>query len=201
MIRAALALFEVTAEASYLDQALVWQRALDRHYADPESPGYFMTADDTQALVIRPKPTADDATPNANAVAAQNLLRLAALTGDDRFRQQADRLLEALSDPAAANPFMHCALLNAIDWRLRGAEIVITGGTAATPLASAALRLPFLDRTVLRVAHATALPASHPHYAKLSAAPAPAAFVCVAQTCSLPVTHPDQLATTVAAMR
>ena len=34
MIRAALALHEATGERSYLDRALAWQHALDRHYAN-----------------------------------------------------------------------------------------------------------------------------------------------------------------------
>jgi uncharacterized protein len=201
MIRAALALFELTADHTYLDHALTWQHALDQHYADPEGSGYFMTADDTTALVVRPNPTADEATPNANALCAQNLIRLAALTGEAAWLVRADRLIEVLRPAASANPFMHCALLNAIDLRVRGAEIVITGGDSAAALTAAALRLPFLDRSVLRVARADALTASYPHYAKLSAAPAPAAFVCVAQTCSLGVHSPDDLAATLAAMR
>jgi hypothetical protein len=201
MIRAALALFELTADQTYLDRALTWQHGLDQHYADPEGSGYFMTADDTAALVVRPNPTADEATPNANAVCAQNLIRLAALTGQAAWLQRADRLIDVLRPAASANPFMHCALLNAIDLRVRSAEIVITGGDSAAALTAAALRLPFLDRAVLRLPRPDAVPATHPHYAKLSAAPAPAAFVCVAQTCSLAVATPDQLAATLAAMR
>ena len=37
MIRAALALYEATGRPSYLDQALTWQRALDRDYANAET--------------------------------------------------------------------------------------------------------------------------------------------------------------------
>src|SRR5262249_40889134 len=35
MIRAALTLYEATAERDYLERALSWQTALDRHYANP----------------------------------------------------------------------------------------------------------------------------------------------------------------------
>ena len=38
--------------------------------------GYFLSADDAADLVVRPGATSDDATPNPNAVAAENLLRL-----------------------------------------------------------------------------------------------------------------------------
>ncbi len=87
MIRAALALFEATAKSEYLTQAMRWQAAFDRHYGDPATGGYFLTADDAEALIVRPNASADEATPNPNAVAAQNLLRFAALTGDLKLRQ------------------------------------------------------------------------------------------------------------------
>ena len=79
MIRAALVLYEATGEATYLKQALAWQRALDTHYRNPGNAGFFLTADDAEGLVVRPASTGDDAIPNPNAVAAQNLIRLAAL--------------------------------------------------------------------------------------------------------------------------
>ena len=146
--------------------------------ADPDSGGYYLSADDAADLLLRPHSTLDDATPNPNAVAAQNLVRLALLSGDDRWRQQADRLIEGILSAAERNLFGHVALLNAFDLRLRGAEIVTTG-QEADRFAQAALKLPFLDRIVLRAASAADLPAAHPVQDKLKAAPGSAAFVCV----------------------
>ncbi len=53
-----------------------------------------------------------------------NLVRLAALTGDDHWRAKADRLIEGIVSAQARNLFGHVALLNALDLRLRAAEIV-----------------------------------------------------------------------------
>ena len=100
MIRAALALYEATGRQSYLDRALEWQRALDRDYADAATGTYYLTAADAEGLVIRPAATTDEATPNHNAVAAQNLVRLAVLAGDDRWLQKADRLIAAVAPQA-----------------------------------------------------------------------------------------------------
>ncbi len=199
LIRAALALFEATAERRYLDQALTWQSALDAHYADPDTGGYYWSADDADDLLMRPHSTADDATPNPNAVAAQNLVRLAVLTGDDKWRVQADRLLENILAIAGRNLFGHVALLNALDLRLRGAEIIATGPDAER-FAQAALKLPFVGRIVLRARDASELPAAHPAQEKLKATSASAAFVCVGERCSLPVTEPEKIAETVAGM-
>jgi uncharacterized protein YyaL (SSP411 family) len=200
MIRAALALHEATGDRAYLERALAWQRAFDAHYADPDTGGYYLSADDASDLLLRPHSTVDDATPNPNAVAAQNLVRLAVLAGDDAWREQADRLIEGILSTAERNLFGHVALLNALDLRLRGAEIVLTG-PQADRFAQAALKLPFLDRIVLRAASAAELPAAHPAQEKIKAAQGSAAFVCVGERCSLPVSGPDQIAAAVTAMR
>ncbi|MCF8475625.1 MAG: thioredoxin domain-containing protein [Pseudolabrys sp.] len=200
MIRAALALFEATGERAYLDRALVWQRAFDAHYADSDTGGYYWSADDAGDLLLRPHATTDDATPNPNAVAAQNLVRLAVLSGDDNWRIQADTLLDGILAIAGRNLFGHVALLNALDLRLRGAEIVATG-LGAESFAQTALKLPFTDRIVLRAIATADLPATHPAQEKLTATIASAAFVCVGERCSLPVNEPNEIAQAVAAMR
>src|SRR6266540_3497194 len=150
MIRAALALYEATGEHDYLERALAWQGTLDRHYANPHTGGYFLTADDAEGLVARPSATTDDAIPNPNAVAAQNLVRLAAFSGQHAWRDQVDRLFAGIFG-VGENLFGHLALLNALDLRLRAAEIVVAGrGPRADELLAAALRQPFIDRIVLR---------------------------------------------------
>ena len=150
--------------------------------------------------MVRPASTSDDATPNPNAIAAQNLLRLAALTGDAQWRERADRLFDGVLSGAADNLLSHAALLNALDLRLNSAEIVVTGPDHSR-FAAAALRLPYLNRIVLRAPSAAALPAGHPAQAKIAAGAGSAAFICVGETCSLPVTNPEQIAATIKAMK
>src|SRR5689334_10304719 len=199
MIRAALALYEATGERPYLEHALSWQTAFDTHYADQDTGWYYLSADDASDLLLRPHSTQDDATPNPNAVAAQNLVRLAALTGDEKWREKADRLIEGILSATERNMFGHVALLNALDLRLTGAEIVVTGKDSEE-IAMTALKLPFVDRIVLRVANPSDLPASHPAQEKIKSAPR-AVFVCIGERCSLPITEPADIATALAAMR
>ena len=152
--------------------------------------------------MIRPDSTTDDATPNPNAVAAQNLVRLAVLTGDDPGAARSTACSTAILPLAGGNLFGHVALLNALDLRLRAAEIVVTGsGPRAEALVAAALALPFLDRIVLRTPNAEALSASHPARDKVAASTDGAAFICAGERCSLPVTESDQLGEAVARMR
>jgi uncharacterized protein YyaL (SSP411 family) len=201
MIKAGLALYEATGERSYLDRAISWQQAFDRHYAAPTG-GYYLTADDAEGLVIRPDATTDDATPNPNGVAAQNLLRLAVFDRAAQWRKRADHLFDGLLPLAAQNMFAHTSLLSALDTRLHAAEIVVTGaGERAAELLLAALKLPFIERFVLRAPNAAALPEHHPARQKLAAAPAGTAFICMAERCSLPVSEPEKIVEAVAAMR
>jgi uncharacterized protein YyaL (SSP411 family) len=193
MTRAAIALHQATAENDYLDQAIAWTAALERHHADPSTGAYFLTANDAKGLVVRLALKRDDALPNPHAVTAQNLIRLALIAGDEQYRHRADRLLDDALPDAAQNPFGHAGILNALDLRLRHREIVTTGARTEE-FARAALKLSFLDRTLLRTTDDGALSATHPARAKLRSAPADgAAFVCVADACSLPITDPAQL--------
>ena len=196
MIRAALALHEATGEDAYLDSAVRWQRALDRHFADPAG-GYFITADDAEGLVVRPKSTTDDALPNPHGLTAQNLIRLAALSGDHQWLQQAEALFDALL-PAAESLYSHLSILNGSI--LRAAALVAIGRDVAR-FADAALRLPFIDRMVLRAQREEDLPANHPARAAFASLPETAALVCVGERCSLPVTQPEQIAEAVRGMR
>ena len=111
-------------------------------------------------------------------------------------------MIAAIAPLASENLYMHMALLNAVDLRLRAAQIVVTGqGSAAQALLAAARRRSPLERIVLHAASAAALPATHPARDKIDAASEPQAFVCVGETCSLPVSDPAGLNAAIDAVR
>jgi uncharacterized protein YyaL (SSP411 family) len=195
MIPDELALHEATGDHLFLDQAILWQADLDTHYGDPQHGGYYLTSDDAEGLILRPHSSVDDAIPNHTGLTAQNLARLAVLTGDERWRRQLDTLFARMLPVAAANMFGHLSLLNALDLYLAGAEIVVTGqGDDAEVLLKAARSLPHANTIVLYVPDPAKLPAHHPAAGKIAAGGGAAAFVCRNQTCSLPVTEPETLA-------
>ncbi len=127
-------------------------------------------------------------------------MRLAILTGDDAWREKADRLFDGVLPRAADNLFSHAALLNALDLRLRTVEIVVTGPNRNR------WRRPrsgcrYLNRTLLR-ASSCAGSAGEPSGAGQDRRNAgSAAFVCVGERCSLPVTDAAALASTAGAMQ
>ncbi len=153
---------------------------------------------------MRPESTHDDATPNPNGVAAQNLVRLAVLAGDDAWRARADSLFDGLMPIAAANLFGHLSLLNALDLRLRAAEIVIVReGPHIDALVAAVQHIPFTTASLLRAQHRlTGCPPRILRRRKLQR-PRTGRGVRLrrARRCSLPVTDPEQLAETLRSMR
>ena len=64
-------------------------------FADPAG-GFFDTADDHERLVARPKDVQDNAVPSGNAMATLVLLRLAAWTGEGRYRDAAERAMRTV---------------------------------------------------------------------------------------------------------
>jgi uncharacterized protein YyaL (SSP411 family) len=200
MVKAALALHEATGTPEYLGRAFQWQKALDRHYIRKDTGGYYLTADDAEGLVVRPDSTIDEATPNPNGVAAQNLVRLAILTGDEIWRERADILFDGLLPTVAESMYLHASLINALDLRLRAIEIVALG-PQADRFAAIALELPFLERVVVRAAKLEDLPPAHLVRTVSLPDGQTVALVCAGAKCSLPVTDPQQLMAAVTAAR
>ena len=199
MLHAALALHEVRNMAKaevpdhdYLGDAIAWAHAIERHHVDPQTGLLAMSADDASDVILQLTPTADDAIPNAHSVYLAGLVRLASATGDDIWLERADALFATLASAVRSNPISHAGILNALDQRLRGFEIV-TAGPERQALYEAALSIPFSDRMVLDLDRPDAIPAGHPAAAQAGAAGAAAAFVCSAGTCSLPVHQPAAL--------
>jgi hypothetical protein len=191
-----LALYEATFDERWftLARALADQ-ILDR-FADPDG-GFFDTASDGERLVTRPKDVQDNATPSGNAMATHVLLRLAALTGEVRYRAAAERAIRTVTPFLGRYPTAFAKWLTAID--LSGApiaEIAIVGALdepGTQELLRVALRAPGAYRVVALAADPTA-----------SAVPLlsgrarvkgrPTAYLCRDFACQVPVTDPEALA-------
>ncbi|WP_181832834.1 thioredoxin domain-containing protein [Bosea caraganae] len=200
MIDAALALYDATSEQHYLDRAKRWAEHLWRHYRSSETGLLGMTRNDSSSLPVIPRPSHDDAVPNAIGVHAGNLLRLAAKTGDAEDRARAESFLDAALGAAARAPMAHGSVLNAYDLARNGVEIVVAG-TNRDAFRRAALKLPYTTTIVIDCPDPEALPAEHPAAAMVSRAGEGAAFICFSGRCLPPVTEPNRLAEALEAAR
>jgi uncharacterized protein YyaL (SSP411 family) len=195
MARAAIALHQATQKADYLRDAGRFLDDLDRHHASLDG-GFYFAADDAEALILRKADRTDDATPNPHGLAADSLIRLWALTGEDRLRDRADAILAGSANEISANVFGTASLLSALDLRLAIRSTVIVVPEGASP---ETLRRTVLDRwrsnwTLDLRREGDALPPSHPAHSKGAVHGAPTAYVCQEGRCSLPVTQPEDLA-------
>ncbi|HXP31797.1 MAG TPA: thioredoxin domain-containing protein [Stellaceae bacterium] len=202
MSRAALALYEATGEAEYLERARAWVGICDRHYWDAAGGGYFFTADDAEALIIRTKQAVDQPNPSGNGSLAQVLARLHYLTGEERYRSRANGTLAAFAGELQRNLFGLATLLNAAELLERAVQIVVIGeqgepGTAALLGAIAGVSLP--GKILMLLAPGAALPQSHPAAGKSMVGGRATAYVCQGPVCSLPLTDPAALAADLAA--
>jgi hypothetical protein len=192
MMRAALALYEATRRTEYLGDARRWRDVLVDEYRVEHTGVLAMTSEQGERLVVRPQPTYDEAVPNANGVFVEALVRLAALTGDEDDRRMAEQELTTLVGIAGSSPLSHTSILNALDLHLRGLTIVVTG-EENRDLTRAALRLPYIDRSVCAAADGSGLSDAHPAKAQARPGAGPQALVCAGTSCSLPITSPADL--------
>jgi len=169
-------------------------RVLDR-FADTAG-GFFDTADDHERLVTRPKDLQDNAVPSGNAMAVTVLLRLAAWTGEGRYRTAAERAIRTVAPLVERYPTAFAQWLSAIDFALADVvEVAVVGepGDETTRALLEPVVTGFRPNQVLAVTAdpaATAVPLLRE---RSMLGGVPTAYVCRGFTCRMPVTEPDAL--------
>jgi len=130
-------LFESTFDPAWLMRAReVADRMIELFWDDADG-GFFFTGADHEQLIARMKPGHDGATPSGNAVAANVLLRLRALTGEESYGRHAADLLRAFQDSMTRAPTGFAHMLAAVDYYLHTpSEIVLVGPTESEEMAS-----------------------------------------------------------------
>ena len=194
--RAALCLFEASGAAAYLDSAVQWTEIANQHFWDADGSGYFLTADDAPAVIARIKTARETSTPAGNGTMVGVLARLYALTGDAAYRERAAATVAAFSADVPVHFFAMATLINNSELLRDLVQIVVLGtpGAADTErLARAAYETAAPNRLIVRITPDASLPADHPAAGKSLVDGKAAAYVCVGNTCQLPITDPDAL--------
>jgi uncharacterized protein YyaL (SSP411 family) len=151
---------------------------------DADLGGFFTAGRDAERLVVRAKELSDSATPSANSVSAGALLRLAALTGEDRYRNAAERIVELASPLLREQPTALADMVAASRLADGVLEVVVAGDR---PDLLAVVRRRWLPDAVL----AWGEPWDSPLWEGRAAG---AAYVCRGFTCMAPATDPGTLA-------
>ena len=118
LLEAFIGLFEANCEERWLTAANTLADELIERFADTENGGFFSTAADSERLIARRKELEDSPIPAGGSSAAMGLLRLAQLTGEQRYERHGASVIELLHPIAVKHPTAFGHLLQAMHWRV-----------------------------------------------------------------------------------
>ncbi len=177
---------EHSGDGRWLDRGRELVEMMLAFYWDERDGGFFDTAGGGPGfLATRAKPIQDAPSGSANATAALTLLRLAAMTGEDRFRDLAARLLAAFAGTAPELGLHAATWLRALDWLLQGECQVEVADDASKSLHNYSLQ-HYRPRKVVVPRRASPVPGVS----------APVALVCAGSACAAPVSEAASLRVT-----
>jgi uncharacterized protein len=180
-----LAVYQLTFDYRWLEQTVTIVDRMIEQFWDAENGGFYFTAANHEALISRTKDFFDNATPSGNSVAADVLVRLAALLDRNDYRQKVDQLLQSTLSLVKQYPSGFGRLLAAVDFHVGPSrEIAIVGDPTEF---LAVLRKHYQPRAVVASG-------SGGHIALLKDRPEveghPTAYVCENYACLQPNTDP-----------
>jgi len=189
-----LTTYELTGEERYFVEARRLADEMLARFWDDDAQTFYDTAHDHETLIGRPRELTDGATPSGISLASEGLLRLAALTGEERYRDRAARMLVPLAPAMAQSPSSFSHLLCALDDFIGlFFEIALVGAAAQREAFARVLCREFLPRAAIAQGDGES-PSAVPLLA--DRAPihgAAAAYVCQGFVCRQPVTMAEAL--------
>ena len=194
--RGLIALYESTFELRWLAEAIRLTKIMQAQFADGEQGGFYQTGLAHEQLVVRRKDFIDNAIPSGNSMAAELLLRLANLTGNDDYRGEAARIFQLMAAAMAQQPTGFGRMLTALDDLLARSQEVAVVGSADDPRTQALLhevRRHYLPHTVLALKDPDSENPLPLLEGRTLVDGQPAAYVCENYVCQLPVTGVDEL--------
>jgi hypothetical protein len=196
-------LYEAGAPARYLREAASLLEPVQQDFAD-EGGGFFATARDHEALIVRHREGHDGATPSANAVAARALARLSFHLDRPAWRESAERALRAYGKAIARQPRAFTTSLAVVDFLLDGpVELAFAGkpGDADHQALWIEVSRRYLpNRIIAHVDPGDADAVELPLLAGKAAVEGRAAlYVCRDYACQRPITEPSAVAEALAA--
>ena len=191
-------LYEACFEVRWLREARSLAERMIELFADQAEGGFFLAGKDAEQLITRDKPGYDGAIPGGNSIAALVLLKLGTLLMEDRFTQEAERMLRRFAGQMVQVPTGLTAMVLALDyWLGPTQEIVVVAPAPQAQMLIEECRRYFLPKATLLVrrsdAEAEALAAAVPFTGNLTPANGHAVYVCENHICLQPVTTLEEL--------
>ncbi len=202
-----LALYEATFERVWLDRAVMLADTMIELFWDDGVGGFFDTGTEHESLVTRPRDVFDNAQPCGGSVAAEVLLRLAILTGNEDYNLKGAQPLRPISRVMSQAPGGAAYWLGVLDFYVSiPKEIAVIGpaGDPATEALKDAVFGRYLPNKVVVGLDTAMSPESDTDGSPVEGIPllegreklngGPTAYVCQNYVCQLPVTDAESLA-------
>jgi uncharacterized protein YyaL (SSP411 family) len=158
---------------------------------DDASGTFADTSEEHDATLVRPHSLTDSATPAANAVAADVLLRLALLSGDEDLDRRARSILRAVAPALDRQPAAFGRMLAAVDRAgSPPVDAVVTGAAQATLALRQAIAAPYVPDLVLAPLAADGAHAGWPLFEGKAIPDGAVAYVCRGYACEEPTSDP-----------
>ncbi|MBE9524986.1 MAG: thioredoxin domain-containing protein [Chloroflexi bacterium] len=135
-----LELYEATFNIRFLKNAINLQDQLFAHFWDSDHGGFYLTADDGEKLITRPKEIYDGAIPSGNSVAMQNLLRLGRITANSQYEISAAAISHVFANTVSRTPIGYTQLLSAVNYSIGPTLEIVIVGDPDTPDTQAMLK-------------------------------------------------------------
>ena len=127
-INGLLELYDSTLDILYIAKVVALAEQVEKLFKDEQQGGYFMTSQQVNPLIVRPKEIYDGAIPSGNSMHLDNLFRIARLTGDPKWEKAAVNLYQLFEQPIKEQPLNFMQALLVFQGGFQGAsEIVIVG--------------------------------------------------------------------------
>ena len=184
--RAALRLYEAFGKPRYRDLAIAWVAALDADFWDETGGGYFMSAASQWNGMARVKSITETSLPSGNALMIGVLARLHEVTGESRYRDRAERLVEAFRADIVRHGIAAATAVDNVLTLGRFVRIAVSGRperAETRDLMRAALDCSLPDRMVLGPGSGANAPENGQAMAQ----------VCIGTVCLLPIVSADAL--------
>ncbi len=200
LIEGLIEVHQATQDLQFLKMAAQLADQMLADFADDEAGGFYYTAAGHERMITRVKDSQDNATPSGNGMAATALLRLATLTGEDRYHAAGIRTLEAMSGLIAEHPRAAGQSVLALEYALGPQPIlvILTGDNPAEAVRfeQVAAGKPHPAPLVLRVASSDELTGTLAGLlqGKTQVNGQTTAFLCERGVCYEPLTAADDLA-------
>jgi uncharacterized protein YyaL (SSP411 family) len=177
--------YEATLIPAHLDFAIELASAMIEKFYDAADGGFWQSPAGAGDLILCVKDDYDGAEPSGNSVATLALLKLAAITGREDFKQAAEATLQLFASRLQQQPAALAFMLHALDfWLDEPRRVVIAGEIGSAEF-----------QKLLRAAHSVYQPnkivlgnsgAVEPFAKTLSAKKDATVFVCTGNACQPP---------------